>query len=68
MNGKHFIGKKAQSFEKYDDVVIEGVLLRGTGSVTFKAGNQDGYVLEINCPYATQQMANDLCAASACWT
>lgn len=60
MNGKHYVGKKAQSFEQYEDVVIEGVLVQNKDGVQFKAGNQDGYVLDINCPYGNQQMADDL--------
>lgn len=62
MNGKHYVGKKAQSFEQYEDVVVEGVLVQNNEGTQFKAGNQDGYVLSINCPYASQEMADDLFA------
>lgn len=62
MNGKHYVGKKAQSFEQYEDVIVDGVLVQNSDGVQFKAGNEDGYVLSINCPYGTQQMADDLYA------
>lgn len=60
MNGKHYVGKKAQTFEQYEDVKVDGIRIAASDGAQFTAGNLDGYVLDINCPYGTQQMADDL--------
>lgn len=62
MNGKHYIGNKAQSFEEYENITIDGIILRGNGETTYTRGDQDGFVLSINCPYASEIMADKLFA------
>ena len=60
MNGKHYIGKKAQSFEKYEWITIDGIILYGDGDKQYARGDQNGFVLSITCPYASEQMADNL--------
>lgn len=63
MNGKHYIGKRVDSFEAYDVVgPITGVAVIVDSDNEYQAGDQTGYVLEIECPYGTQSMANDILA------
>ena len=61
MNNKHFLGKRVSSFEVYDTVgPITGVALLIDDNNEIVAGTDDGYVMEIECPYGTQAMANNL--------
>lgn len=60
MNNKYYVGKQAQNFEQYDDITISGISLKDDKGNQYSAGDQDGYILQINCKYATPQMANDL--------
>lgn len=63
MNEKHFVGSKVSSFERYDDIgPITGIALVVDDENEYQAGNQTGYVLEIECPYGTQTMANNILA------
>lgn len=61
MNGKHYIGKRVSSFENYNTVgPITGVALLLDDKNEILAGSETGYVIEIECPYGTQAMANAL--------
>ena len=61
MNNKHFLGKRVSSFEAYDTVgPITGIALLIDDDNEIIAGTDDGYVMEIECPYGTQAMANNL--------
>ena len=61
MNNKHFLGKRVASFEAYDAVgPITGIALLIDDDNEIIAGTDDGYVMEIECPYGTQAMANNL--------
>ena len=61
MNNKHFLGKRVSSFEVYDTVgPITGIALLVDDDNEIIAGTDDGYVMEIECPYGTQAMANNL--------
>lgn len=60
MNGKHYIGKRASSLELYDEIgPVSGVALVVDDKNEFFAGDKSGYVLVVECPYATDQMAAD---------
>lgn len=61
MNGKHYIGAKAQSANNarlYPP--ITKVILWADDNNYYKAGSDGGLVIEQDCPYATQDMANSL--------
>ena len=63
MNGKHYIGKRVSHIEKYDETApISGVALLLDENNEILAGDQNGFVLDITCPYGTQEMANDILA------
>lgn len=63
MNGKHYIGKRVSHIEKYDETApISGVALLLDENNQILAGDQNGFVLDIECPYGTQAMANDILA------
>lgn len=63
MNGKHYIGRKVSHIEKYDETApISGVALLLDENNQILAGDQNGFVLDITCPYGTQAMANDILA------
>ena len=63
MNGKHYIGKRVSHIEKYDETApISGIALLVDDNNEFLAGDQSGFVLDIECPYGTQEMANDILA------
>ena len=63
MNGKVYVGKKALSLTEYEkSPPISGVILWVDDNNSFKAGDESGTVIEQDCPYATQQMANNLLA------
>lgn len=60
MNGKHYIGKRVSSFELYDEIgPFTGVALVIDENNEVFAGDATGYVLEVECPYATPLMANN---------
>lgn len=64
MNKKHYIGENAKSFESLGMTDrIDGVLLKVDSATAYMAGDQTGYVLEAECPYGTQAMADGLLAA-----
>ncbi len=64
MNNKHFIGENAKSFESLGLTdQIDGVLLKVDSGTAYRSGDQTGYVLEAECPYGTQAMADGLLAA-----
>lgn len=61
MNDTHNIGKRVSGFESYNPVgPITGIDLIIDDSNKFTSGNDEGYVLEIQCPYGTQTMADNL--------
>lgn len=63
MNGKVFVGQKALSLTEYEKTApISGVILWVDNENCYEAGNETGTVIEQDCPYATQQMANNLLA------
>lgn len=63
MNGKVFVGQKALSLTEYDkSAPISGVILWVDDENCYEAGDETGTVIEQDCPYATQQMANNLLA------
>lgn len=64
MNGKVYVGKKALSLTEYEkSPPISGVILWVDDNNSFKAGDESGTVIEQDCPYATQSMANSLLSA-----
>jgi len=64
MNNKHYLGKQVSSFEEYETLgPITGVTLLADDENAIIAGNDSGYMLEMECPYATQAMANNILAA-----
>ena len=64
MNGKYFVGKKVSSFEAYHpEDPITGVRLTVDQSNAYFAGDMDGNVWEMHCPYGTQQMADNILAS-----
>ena len=64
MNGKYYIGKKVSSFEAYHpEDPITGVRLTVDQSNAYFAGDMDGNVWEMHCPYGTQQMADNILAS-----
>lgn len=61
MNGKVFVGKKALSLTEYKKSdPITGVILWVDDNNCYQAGNDTGTVIENDCPYGTQGMANAL--------
>lgn len=61
MNGKHFVGEKVSDFEKYNEVgPITGITLLLDDKNAITAGDQNGFVMEIECPYGTQEMADNI--------
>lgn len=63
MNNKWFVGSNAISFQKYDETEpITGIVLWVDSENCFEVGNANGYVMEVDCPYGTQEMANNLLA------
>lgn len=64
MNAKQYVGKRVSSFEEYDSVgPITGIALVIDENNEYLAGDQNGYVLEVECPYGTQAMANNMLAS-----
>lgn len=63
MNGKVFVGQKALSLTEYEKTApISGVILWVDDENCYEAGDETGTVIEQDCPYATQEMANNLLA------
>ena len=61
MNGKVFVGKKSLSLTEYKKSdPITGVILWVDDNNCYQAGNDTGTVIENDCPYGTQEMANAL--------
>lgn len=64
MKKKRHIGRKASSFELYDELgPITGVALLVDDNNEIVAGSKDGYVLSVECKYGTQTMADNILAA-----
>lgn len=63
MNGKVFVGQKALSLTEYEKTApISGVILWVDDDNCYEAGDETGTVIEQDCPYASQEMANSLLA------
>lgn len=63
MNGKVFVGQKALSLTEYEKKApISGVILWVDDENCYEAGDEMGTVIEQDCPYASQQMADNLLA------
>lgn len=63
MNGKHFIGAKAQTANNvYTYPPVSKVILIVDDENVYMAGTDEGTVIEKECPYATQAMADNLLA------
>lgn len=63
MNGSVYVGQKALSLTEYEKTApISGVILWVDDENCYEAGDDTGTVIEQDCPYATQQMANNLLA------
>ena len=61
MNGKVFVGQKALSLTEYNkSAPISGVILWVDDENCYEAGDETGTVIEQDCPYASQEMANNL--------
>ena len=61
MNGKVYVGQKALSLTEYErSAPISGVILWADDDNCYEAGNDTGTVIEQDCPYATQEIANSL--------
>lgn len=61
MNGKHFIGAKAQTANNvYTYPPVSKVILIVDDENVYMAGTDEGTVIEKECPYATQTMADNL--------
>ncbi len=64
MNGKQYVGRKLGRFESYGPVrAVSGIALAVDADNEYRAGDQTGYVMRIDCPYGSQAMAEDLLAA-----
>lgn len=63
MNGSVYVGQKALSLTEYEKAApISGVILWVDDENCYEAGDETGTVIEQDCPYATQEMANNLLA------
>lgn len=61
MNKKHYLGRTVTGWEKYTETEeITGVALLKDDNTEVFAGDTSGYVLEVDCPYATQTMADNI--------
>ena len=64
MNGKHYIGRRVSRFESHGATEpVTGVSLVVDEENEYFAGDRTGRVMEIQCPYGTQAMAEDLLAS-----
>lgn len=63
MNGSVYVGQKALSLTEYEKTApISGVILWVDDENCYEAGDETGTVIEQDCPYASQNMANNLLA------
>lgn len=63
MNGSVYVGQKALSLTEYEKTApISGVILWVDDENCYESGDETGTVIEQDCPYATQEMANNLLA------
>lgn len=63
MNGSVYVGQKALSLTEYEKMApISGVVLWVDDENCYEAGDETGTVIEQDCPYASQQMADNLLA------
>lgn len=63
MNNKKYIGRRVSRYEGCGQTrAVDGVALVVDEEHEYRAGNMDGYVMEITCPYGTQAMADALLA------
>lgn len=63
MNGSVYIGQKALSLTEYEKTApISGVILWVDDDNCYEAGDETGTVIEQDCPYASQEIANSLLA------
>ena len=61
MNGSVYVGQKALSLTEYEKTApISGVILWVDDDNCYEAGDETGTVIEQDCPYASQEMANSL--------
>lgn len=61
MNGKVYVGKRALSIKWPGDyAAITGVRLWVDDENVYEAGDENGVVLEADCPYASQEIANSV--------
>lgn len=61
MNGRHYLGQRVSSFERYSDVgPITGVQLLVDQNTEYTAGDSSGYVLTVQCSFGTQEIANNI--------
>lgn len=64
MNTKHYLGKTVTSFEQYAETgPVTGITLIKDDMTEIFSGSESGYVLTIDCPYATQAMADNILSA-----
>lgn len=63
MNGSVYVGQKALSLTEYEKLSpVSGIILWVDDENCYEAGDETGTVIEQDCPYATQEMANNLLA------
>ena len=63
MNGSVYVGQKALSLTEYEKTApISGVILWVDDENCYESGDETGTVIEQGCPYATQEMANNILA------
>lgn len=63
MNGSVYVGQKALSLTEYEKTApISGVILWVDDDNCYEAGDETGTVIEQDCPYASQPMADNLLA------
>ena len=64
MPGRHYIGPQPLSVTKYEKAApITGIILWVDDENCYEAGDETGTVIEQDCPYASQAMANALLSA-----
>lgn len=54
------IENNVKDFEKYDNITVTGVRLKANSKTEYTSGDTESYAVEVNCPYGTRQMADDL--------
>lgn len=63
MNGNYYVGQQISNLTGYDTIgPITGVTLVVNNDTQYTAGILTGYVITVDCPYGTQEMANDIIA------